>query len=193
MASEKGGWTATGRHEEEGKGSGGGGGGGAGTMSGDLVNGAASAAAVVDGGGRSDALIAKKAGDLARTADGSVAGLENDAAADDGSVIGEAGGGSARAVGELAMVEPVGKSAMVELADDLEMAVLCGSSWEREKEAEVSANGRCVLANGDADLVSAAVKVAAGDLGSEFAINSGYAWSASGSSLTWPSLCQICP
>lgn len=40
--------------------------------------------------------------------------------------------------------------------------------------------------------MSAAVKVAAGDLASVFAVNSGYASNGSGPSLTWPSLCQIC-
>lgn len=71
--------------------------------------------------------------------------------------------------------------------------MLCGSSWEREKEADVLGNGSHVSASGDGVLVSAVVKVAAGDLVSVFAVNSGYASSGSGSSLTWPSLCQICP
>lgn len=53
------------------------------------------------------------------------------------------------------------------------------------------ANGSHVLVNGDGALASAAVKVAAGDLASVFAANSGYALSESGSS--WPSPCQICP
>lgn len=52
-------------------------------------------------------------------------------------------------------------------------------------------NGSHVLANVCGVLVSASVKVAAGDLASVFAVNSGYASSESGSSLTWPFLCQI--
>lgn len=54
------------------------------------------------------------------------------------------------------------------------------------------ANGNHVVQNGDGASVSAVGKVAAGDLASVFAVNSGCASSASGSSLTWPSLCQIC-
>lgn len=184
MASEKGGWTATGRRAEEAEGSGGGVG-TAGTTDGDLVNGAASAAAV---GGRIDASTVKKAGGLARPVDSTVAGSDSDAAADDDLVIGEAGGGLARAVGDLATVEPTDTLAMAELADDWETAVLCGSSWEREKEAYVLVNGTRVSANVDGDLGTAAVKAAAGDLASVFVVNSGFA--LSGSSLTWPSLCQ---
>lgn len=152
------------------------------------MNGAAPAAVV---GGRFDVSIAKKAGDLATPVDDTAAGFDNDTAADDDLVIGEAGGGLASAVGDLAMVEPAGKLEMAELADDLEMAVLCGSSWEREKEADVLMNGSHVSVNVDGVSVSAAVKVAAGDLTSVFAVNSGYASSESGSFLTWPSLCQI--
>lgn len=126
MASEKGGWTATGRREEEEEGSGGGFG-TAGTRSGDSVNGAASAAAAV-AGGRFDVSIAKTAGDLATPVDNTVAGFDNDAAADDDLVIGVAGGGLASAVGDLAIVEPAGKLEMAELADGLETVVLCGSS-----------------------------------------------------------------
>lgn len=51
-------------------------------------------------------------------------------------------------------------------------------------------NGSHVLANGDGVLVSSVATVAAGDLASVSAVNSGYAWSESGSSLTWTSLCQ---
>ncbi len=124
--SERGGWTATGRHEEEEEGSDGGVG-TAGTTSGDSVNGAASAAAVV-GGGRFDVSIAKTASDLATPVGGIVAGFDNDAAADDDLVIGEAGGGLASAAGDLAIVEPAGKLEMAEQADCLERMVLCGSS-----------------------------------------------------------------
>lgn len=186
--SGKGGWTVTGRREEEEKGSGGADG-TAGTASGDWGNGAASAAV----GCRSDASIVKKAGDLATPGAGSVAGSEKDAVANGDSVIGEAGCGLASAVGDLAIGEPAGKSAMAEPADDLEMVVLCGSSSEREKEAEVLACDIYVLANEDADLVSADAKAAAGDLAHGFAVNSGYALCESGSFLTCPSLCQICP
>lgn len=136
------------------------------------MNGAASAAVA---GGRLDESIVKKAGDLVRPVDGSDAGLENDAAAADDSVKGEAGGGLASAVDDLPIVELGCKLAMAELADDLETVVLCDSSWEREREAEMLANGSHVWANGDADSVSAAVKAAAGDLASVFAVNSGYA------------------
>jgi len=180
VKSGKGGWTATGRREEEKEGTGGGGGvvGNAGRASGDWVNGAASAAAVV---GRFDELTVKKACDLATTVDGSVDSLEHGAAADDDLVISEAGGGSASAERDLAIVEPAGRLVRAELADDLEMVMQCGSSWEREKEAEVSANGSHVWANGEGDLVSEAIKVADDDLTSVFAVNSGYALHESGS------------
>lgn len=83
------------RHEEEEKGSG-----GAGTASGDLVNGAVFAVV----GCRVGVLTVKKAGDLARPVDGTVDGHENDAAADDGLVTDEAGGGLARAADDLKSV-----------------------------------------------------------------------------------------
>lgn len=54
------------------------------------------------------------------------------------------------------------------------------------------ANGSHVSVNGDGALVSA-VQVAAGDLASVFAANSGDALNESGSSLIWPSPCQIYP
>ncbi len=54
-------------------------------------------------------------------------------------------------------------------------------------------NGSHVWVNGDGALAIAVVKVAADDLVSVFEVNSGYALSESGSSLTCPSLCQICP
>lgn len=57
MASEKGGWTVTGRREEEGECSWGGAG-TAGTTRGDSVNGAAPAVAAA-AGGRSDALTVR--------------------------------------------------------------------------------------------------------------------------------------
>lgn len=79
-------------------------------------------------GCRVGVLIVKKAGDLARQVDGTVDGHGNDAAADDGLVTDEAGGGLARVVGDLVFVEPAGTLATVEQADDLETEVLCGSS-----------------------------------------------------------------
>lgn len=94
-------------------------------MNDDLENGAAPAAVV---GGIFDVSIVKKAGDLAMPVDGTAAGFDNDAAADDDLVIGEAGGGLVSAVGDLATVEPDGKLEMGELSDELERVVLCGSS-----------------------------------------------------------------
>lgn len=90
------------------------------------MNGAASSAVV--GGGRFDVSIARKAGDLARPVDGTVVGFDNDTAADDDLVIGEAGGGLESAGDDLVIVEPAGTLEMAELADDLETVVLCGSS-----------------------------------------------------------------
>lgn len=89
------------------------------------MNGAASALV----GGTSDvSIVLKKGGELATLVDGAVAGFENDDAADDDLVTCEAGGGLASVVGDLEIVEPVGKLAMVEPADDLVTVVLCGSS-----------------------------------------------------------------
>lgn len=109
--------------------------GGAGTagVSGDSVNGAPDV--VVDG--RFDAWIAKKAGDLAMPLDGNAADFDSDAAADGDLVIGEDGGGLMRALGVLVMSDPAGKLEIARLADDLETVVQCGSSLEREKEADV--------------------------------------------------------
>lgn len=123
--------------------------------------------------------------------DGNAADFDNDAAADGDLVIGEDGGGLVRAVGVLVMSEPAGKLEIAELADDLETVVQCGSSLEREKEADVLVNGSHGSANVDGVLVSAVVKLAAGDLASVFAVNSGYALNESGPSLSWTSLCQI--
>lgn len=61
----------------------------------------------------------------------------------------------------------------------------------REKEVDVLPNGSHVSENEDGALVSAAVKVAVGDLVFVFAVNSGHASSESGSSLTCSLLCQI--
>lgn len=176
MASEKGGWIATGRREVEEEGNDG----VAGTagMNGDLVNGAA----VVDD--RFDASTARKAGDLVMLVDGTAADFDNNAAADDGLVKGETGGGLVNALHDLAKTGPAGKLEMAALADDLETVVLCGSSWEKEKEADVLATGRHASVYGRRVLVSAAVRVAAGDLATVFAVNSGYASSESGSSPT---------
>ncbi len=88
------------------------------------MNGTALAVAV---GCRFDVLIGRKACDLAMPVDGTVAGFDNDAAADDDLVTGEAGGGLASAGGDLVIVEP-GKLEMAEPADDLGMVGLCGSS-----------------------------------------------------------------
>lgn len=52
-------------------------------------------------------------------------------------------------------------------------------------------NGSHVLVNVCGVSVSATVKAAAGGLAFVFAVNSGYALSESGSSLTWPFLFQI--
>lgn len=152
------------------------------------MNAAASAVGV---GGTSDASTEKEGGDLVTLVDGAVAGFDNNDAADDDLVTFEAGGGLATVVSDLEIVEPAGKLAMAEPADDLVTVGRCGSSSEREKEADVLANGSHVLENVDDALVSVVVKVAGGDLASVFAINSGSAWT--GSSLTWTSLCQICP
>lgn len=124
-----------------------------------------------------------------RQEDGTVAGFENDAAADDGSVISGSGGDLTSAAGDLVIVEPDGKLVMEWPADDLETLVLCGSSSEKGKEADVLVNGSHGLTNEGGALESAAGKVAVGDLASVFAVNSGYV--LSGSCLTWPSLCQI--
>lgn len=188
VASEMDGWKGIGRHEEEQKGSDGGGVGTAGT-SGDWANGAESAAAVDD---RSGALIAKRAGDWVRPADGTVVGFENDAAADDGLAISGSGGGLVSAAGDLVIVEPDGKLVTEEPVDDLEMTVLCGSSSEKGKVADVLANGSRVSVNEGGGLESAAGKVAFADLATVFAANFGYALSESGPCLTWPSLCWIC-
>lgn len=168
----------TGRRGEEEKGSGGDGG-TAREMNGDLANGAASAAVRC----RADVSIVKKAGVSVSPVDGTVGGHGSDAAADDGSVTGVAGHGSARAADGLVIVEPTGVATAVP-DDDLETPALCDSSWERETEAAALANGRRVWVSGDGASVSAAVTVAAGDLPSVFAANSGYAWSESGSCLT---------
>lgn len=173
MASETGGWIATGRREVEEEDNDG----VAGTagMHGESVNGAAV------GGDRFDVSTARKAGDLVMLVDGTAADLDKNAAAGDDLVKGEAGGGLANARHDLAKAGPAGKSEMAAPAGDWETVVLCGSSWEKEKEADVWATGRhasvCVL-------VSAAVKVEAGDLATVFAVNSGYASSESGSSRT---------
>lgn len=194
-ASGKGGWKATGRREEEEEDTGGGGGAG---MNGGSGNAAASAAAA--GGGRFDASTATKAGGKARRAHGTAdAAADGDSAtgeagggsatgeAGDGSAKGGAGGGSANAAGDLAAgAERAGRW------KDSETAALCGSSSGREKEADVLGNGSHVWASGSGASASAAATVAAGDWPSGFAANSGYAWSESGPSRTWPSLCQIC-
>lgn len=86
---------------------------------------------------------------------------------------------------------PAGTLVKAEQVDDLETLVLCGSSSEREKEADVLVNDSHVSVNGGGALVSAAVKVAVGDLVSVFAANSGYASSERGSCLTWSFLCWI--
>jgi len=135
--SGKDGWTMTGRHEEEEEGRSGGGAGTAGTVNGDWVNEAAVA-------GKFDESRVKKASDLARLVDGTVA--EYDAAGDDdlpicgagcglvlseadgGSVIAVAGGGLESAKGYLVTAAPAGTQVMVQLADDLETVVLCDSS-----------------------------------------------------------------
>lgn len=193
MASGKGGWKATGRREEEEEDTGGGGDGGAG-----MKGGSGNAAAPAAGGGRFDASTATKAGGKARRASGTAdAAADGDLAtgeagcgsatgeAGDGSAKGEAGGGSGNAAGDLAAaVEQAGRW------KDLEMAALCGSSSEREKEADVLGNGSHVWASGSGALASAAATV--DDWPSGFAANSGYAWSESGPSRTWPYLCQIC-
>lgn len=93
-------------------------------MSGDSVNGFVFAVV----GCRVGVLTVKKAGNLARQVDGTVDGHENDAAADDGLVTDEAGGGLARVADDLVFVEPAGTLETVGQADDLETAVLCGSS-----------------------------------------------------------------
>lgn len=79
-------------------------------------------------GCRVGVLTVRKAGDLERQVDGTVDAHENDAAADDGLVTDEAGGGLARAVDDLVFVELAGTLATVEQADDSELAALCGSS-----------------------------------------------------------------
>lgn len=61
-----------------------------------------------------------------------------------------------------------------EPADDLGKKVLCGSSWEREKEADVGENGSCVWANVGGAWESAAAKAAAGGLASVLVVNSDY-------------------
>lgn len=90
---------------------------------------------------------AKRASDWARPVDDT--GFENDAAADDDSLtgeaggrwgsdsdlaMGEAGGGLANEIGCLVTVGPAGKLVMADLADDWKMVALCDSSWERERE-----------------------------------------------------------
>lgn len=95
-------------------------------MTGDSETGGALAAAVV--GGRFDVSTAKKARDLATPVDGTAAGFDNGAVADDDLGTGEAAGGLASAVGDLATVVPGGKLVMGELSDGLERVVLCGSS-----------------------------------------------------------------
>lgn len=127
----------------------------------------------------------RTAGDWARPAGGSAA------EAGDDSKTGEAAGGSVSAGGDLATAEPAGTSAMAEPADGSGTTVLCGSSSEREKEADVWASGSCDLASGDGASVSAAAT--AGDWASVFGVNSGFAWSERSSSLIWSFLCQICP
>lgn len=79
------------------------------------MNGAAPAAV---GGGRFDVLTEKKASDLAMLADGTAAGFDSDAAADDGLVMDEAGGGLASAAGDLVIAEPAGNLEMEGSADD---------------------------------------------------------------------------
>lgn len=176
MASETGGWIATGRREvgeEDNDGV-------AGTAG--MSGGSANGAAVV--GDRFDASTARKAGDLAMLADGTAADFDNNAAADDDLVKGEAGGGLVNALHDLAKAGPAGKLETAVLAGDWETAVLCGSSWVKEKEADVLATGRHASAYGHRVLASAAVRVAAGDLATVFAVDSGYASSESGSSPT---------
>lgn len=185
-------------------------------MNGGSGNAAAPAAAA--GGGRFDASTATKAGGKARrahgmadaaadgdlvtgeagcgSATGEAGGCSATGEAGGGSATGEAGGGSAKdlagggsgsAAGDLAAAaQRAGRW------KDSEMAALCGSSSEREKEADVLGNGSRVWASGSGALASAAATVAAGDWPSGFAANSGCAWSESGPSRTWPSLCQIC-
>lgn len=176
MVSETGGWIATGRREvgeEDNDGV-------AGTagMNGDSVNGAA----VV--GDRFDVSTARKAGDLVMLVDGTAADFDNNAAADDDLVKGEAGGGLVNALHDSAKSGPAGKLEMAALAGDWETVVLCGSSWEKETEADVLATGTHASVYGHRALASAAMRVAAGDLATVFAVNSGYASSESGSSPT---------
>lgn len=111
-------------------------------MSGDWGSGAAAA-----GGGRFDESNVKRACDWARLMGDT--GCENDAAADDdlltgeasarwgsdsGLAIGEADGGLAKEIDCLGTVGPDGKLVMAGIADDWKMVALCGSSWERETE-----------------------------------------------------------
>lgn len=93
-------------------------------MTADLVNGAALAAV----GCRVDVSIAKRAGGLARTVDGTGDGHGNDAAADDDLATDEAAGRLANVVEGSVFVEPDGMLEMAAPADDLEMAELCGSN-----------------------------------------------------------------
>lgn len=170
--SGKGGWTETGRREEEEEDSGAG---AAELKTGDWVDGAGFAAGDV---GRVDVLKERRTGDRVRSRRGTADEDADDLGTD------EVVGGSMSGDGDWVTVEPGGMLARVEVTDDLEMLVLCDSSSE-------TAKGAGVLANDDGTLARAGAKVAV-DLKSVFEVNSGFVLNEGCSCWIWTSLFQIC-
>lgn len=171
MGKGKDGWTATGRHEEVETGSSGGG--TAGTVSYDWVNGTAG------GGGTADELKEKQSGDWALLREGTDAGFEHDAAADDDLQTNEAVADLVSADNCLVTEVPADMKMMAQLDGDLKSTELCDSSLEKEREAGVLENGRCNLE-----------KAVVGDLVS--AINSDSALSEHDFCLSWTLPFQTC-